>query len=285
MPQSQPDPKAQGTKLAQDLQNLKLSPETKAAMVRYLPYLEEAQKRLLFTLAVFGVTALLAGLNYKRIIVFVLARFDLQGINMVLTSPFQVIELAINIGLFMGILITLPLFTYNLLSFLKPALEKKEYQTVAGMVPMGFALFLAGFFFGIWVMNFVVAVFTKSSLEFSIGNIWDVGAFFSQMIFTGLTMGLMFQFPIAITLTIRLDLVKHEFFVKNRPYVYVLALVIAALLPPTDIFSLVILVLPLFFLFEIALYINKNYQKTDTSSSAPIKQSKITQSPETSQRT
>jgi sec-independent protein translocase protein TatC len=268
------DPKKEGTKLAEDLQNLKLSPETREAMVRYLPYLEEAQKRLLYTLGVFAVTALLAGLNYKKLIVFVLARFDLEGINMVLTSPFQVIELAINIGLFVGILVTLPLFVFNLLTFLKPALEKKEYQTVAGMVPIGFILFLAGFFFGVWVMNFVVAVFTKTSLEFSIGNIWDIGAFFSQMIFTGLTMGLMFQFPIAITLALRLNLVKHEFFVKNRPYVYVLALVIAALLPPTDIFSLIILVLPLFFLFEIALYINKSYQKTDTSSSAPKKKSK-----------
>lgn len=250
--------KTEADALARDLTDLKLSPETKEAMRRYMPYLEEAQKRLLFTLAVFILVSLLSGIFYKQILIFILSRFDLTGVNMVLTSPFQVIELAIKTGIYTGIVITLPLLIYNLITFLKPALEPKEFSTITRLLPFSALLFVLGFVFGVWVMNFVIAFFTKTTLEFSIGNIWDINQFFSQILFTGLTMALVFQFPIVITILMRLGLVKKQKFVKNRPIVYVGALIFAALLPPTDVFSLVILTLPLFFLFEIALILNKD---------------------------
>src|SRR5512146_623717 len=75
---SLPDTKKTATKLAEDLRELKLSPETKEAMARYLPYLEEAQRKLLFTLIVFVGIIILSAIFYKPIMIFVMGRFNLK---------------------------------------------------------------------------------------------------------------------------------------------------------------------------------------------------------------
>ena len=235
-----------------------LSPEAREAMVKYMPYMQEAQRKLLVVLAVFIVTALLGAIFYKQILLFVMSRFDLTGINMVLTSPFQVIELAIQTGMYVGMVIAVPMLVYFLLTFLRPALEDHEYKMITSLIPYSILLFIIGFLFGVYIMNYVIMFFTQSTLEFSIGNIWDITQFFSQILFTGIALGIVFQFPIVLTILMRLGIITRKKLVTYRPYVYVGCLIFAAALPPTDIFSLALLVFPLFFLFEIKLLLNKD---------------------------
>lgn len=234
------------------------TPEIDAAITKYSPYLKEAQKRLLITGVVFLVTAILGAVFYKQILTFAMSQFDLTGINIVLTSPYQVIELAIYTGIYTGLVVTLPLFVFNLVTFLKPALSPEEFKYIVSLVPMAFALFIIGFLFGVWVMNFVIVLFTKATLDFSIGNIWDITSFFSQIIFSAILLGTVFQFPLVLTALIRFGVITREFLISKRPYVYAAALIFAAALPPTDPFSLALLVAPLIVLFEAAMFLNRN---------------------------
>lgn len=232
--------------------------EVDKAIDQYLPYLKEAQKRLLITGVVFFVTAIIGAIFYKQILTFVMSQFDLTGINIVLTSPYQVIELAIFTGIYTGLVVTLPLFVFNLITFLKPALSPEEFKYIVSLVPVAFALFISGFLFGVWVMNFVIVLFTKATLDFSIGNIWDITSFFSQIIFSAILLGTVFQFPIILTALMRFGVVTREQLISKRPYIWASALIFAAALPPTDPFSLALLVAPLIFLFEAAMLINRN---------------------------
>jgi sec-independent protein translocase protein TatC len=228
------------------------------AMEKYLPYLKEAQKRLLITGVVFFVAAIIGAVFYKQTLTFIMSHFDLTGINIVLTSPYQVIELAIYTGLYTGLVVTLPLLVFNLITFLKPALSPDEFKYIISLVPVAFALFITGFLFGVWVMNFVIVLFTKATLEFSIGNIWDITAFFSQIIFSAILLGTVFQFPIVLTALMRFGIVTRDQLVSKRAYVYATALIFAAALPPTDPFSLALLVAPLIVLFEAAMLLNRH---------------------------
>lgn len=223
----------------------------------YLAYLQEIQKKLL-TLAIAVLASGVFGfIYYQKILGFILGFFNFKGITMVLTSPYQFFDLAINTGLATGVVVAIPLFVYFVLSFLKPALSKEEYRHVLNMVPIAFFLFVVGFSFGIYVMQFVIAIFSQTATDFNVSNIWDIGHFFAQTIIMGTCLGLIFELPVIISILIHFNILSKETISKNRKFVYAIIIIIAAFLPPNDIFSLSILTIAPLFLFELALLLNK----------------------------
>lgn len=226
------------------------------AVVRYLPYLREIQRKLYILLAVILTSGVFGFIYYKRILSFVLAFFNLKGITVVLTNPYQFFDLAVNTGLATGVIVAFPLIIFYALRFLKPALKPREYRLLVRLIPVSLVLFVAGFIFGAWVMQFVINLFSQTALDFNIGNIWDISQFFAQVIIVGLCLGLVFQLPVVMTLLLRLHLVKREAFTSRRRYAYAAILILAAFLPPNDIISLAILTTVPLLLFEVALLFN-----------------------------
>jgi sec-independent protein translocase protein TatC len=224
---------------------------------RYYPYLLEIRKRLLFIASLFLIAAVFGFFYYEKIVTFILSFLSFQGVNVVFTSPFQFFTLAVNSGIFVGLVIVFPLILYQLLAFLKPALKSKEYRLVVTLLPLSILLFLGGFAFGIAVMRYVVAIFYQKSVELQIGNLLDVELLLSKIVLTGALMGLAFQFPVVMTVLMRLRVIKYKSFIKQRFLAWSSAIIFAALLPPTDILSLVLLTLPLVILFELTLILNR----------------------------
>lgn len=232
--------------------------EDESGVVRYLPYLYEIRKRLLFVISVFLIAWIVGFVYYKQIVLFILSLYDLSGVNIAFTSPFQFLNLAINAGMIVGLIFVLPLFVFQILSFLKPALEEKEYRVLLSLVPFSFLLFFAGFGFGAWMMRFVVKIFSSQTSELAIQNLWDVSRFLSQVFLTSLLLGIVFQFPLILTFLMRLGFVKQKTLIKQRPLIYALLVGLAVLMPPTDLLSLFIMIMPLAFIFEITLLLNRN---------------------------
>jgi sec-independent protein translocase protein TatC len=224
---------------------------------KYLPYLQEIQKKLITLLIVILVSGVSGFLYYQKILTFILKIFNLEGITIVFSSPYQFIDLALNTGIATGVVISFPLLIFYLLGFLKPALAPKEYKLIQKLVPLALLLFVIGFGFGAWVMQFVINIYSQTALEFNVSNIWDISRFFSQTIIMGICLGIVFELPIVITLLIKLKVVKKQTITKNRRYYYAGIVILAALLPPNDIISLSILTIVPLFLFELALLLNK----------------------------
>lgn len=245
--------------IATDITSLKLSPETQAAMEKYGPYLDELRKKLYTVLAVFFAFFILGAVLYKQILVFIMGRFNLEGINIVMTSPYQFMSLAIQIGAFTGLLIAIPLLIWYLIQFLRPGLEDGEFKQIVSLLPLSFFLFLLGFVTGTTLMNAVIGLFTRASNVMNIQNIWDIGLFFSQTLFMGMAMALAFQLPIALILLMRFHVLEASQLRKYRPHFYVGILIYAILMPPTDLISLMVLTLPLFLLFELTLLLNREH--------------------------
>ena len=234
-----------------------LGPSVDAAVNKYLPYLQEIQKKLFTLLIVIVVSALSGFFYYQRILVFFLQLFNLKGITIVMSSPYQFIDLSINTGIATGVVIAFPLMLYYLAGFLKPALAPKEYQTFKRVIPLAIILFLIGFAFGAWIMQVVISMYSQTALDFNVTNIWDISHFFAQTIIMGVCLGLMFELPIVLTLLMKFKIVSKATIASHRRYFYVAITILAALLPPADVISLSILTLVPVFLFEIALLLNR----------------------------
>ena len=240
-----------------DLDKATETPTVDDAVKKYLPYLQEIQKKLMILLGTILISGLAGFFYYQKILTFFLKLFNLKGITIVLSSPYQFLDLAINTGIATGIVIAFPLLLYYLLGFLKPALAPKEFRLISRLVPLSLVLFIIGFGFGAWVMQFVINIYSQTALDFNVSNIWDISRFFSQTIIMGVCLGLVFELPIVVTLLIKLKVVKKEVIAKNRRFIYAGILVLAAILPPNDVISLAILTIVPLFLFELALLLNK----------------------------
>jgi sec-independent protein translocase protein TatC len=237
------------------------SPQLKAAIDKYYPFLVEVRKRVVFTFIVFAATTIFGFFFYEKIIKFLIDILNLSEVNLVFTSPFQFINLAIATGIATGLIFSLPLIVFQILSFLKPALRKKEYRIVMSFLPFSFVLFILGFFFGALVMRWQIDIFVGKSVSIGIGNVLDISRLLTTVIITSALMGLSFQFPIVILLLLRMKVLKPKFFGKIRPFVYVGSLIFAVLLPPDSILADILLSLPLIILFEATLILNRIFTK------------------------
>jgi sec-independent protein translocase protein TatC len=79
--------------------------------------------------------------------------------------------------------------------------------------------------------------------------------------FTGLTftMGLVAQLPVVCWLLAKMGLLKAAFMRKYRRHALVLIMIAAAIITPPDVFTLVLVTLPLYLLYELCIFIVKRY--------------------------
>lgn len=224
---------------------------------KYSPFLMEVKKRLFFTLSIFAIGMLGGFIYYEKIIKFLIDLLNLKGVNIVFTSPFQFINLAISCGVITGLIVSMPVIISQSMSFLKPALRAKEYKLVSSLLPFAIVLFVIGFGFGAFIMKWQIEIFLGRSQYLGIGNILDISHLLSVVLLTSAFMGLGFQFPIVLLVLMRMKIIKHEKLAKQRPWVYLGALIFAILLPIDSILADLVLTLPLVLLFEITLILNR----------------------------
>lgn len=226
-------------------------------IAKYTPYLQEIQSKLFAVFCVFLGGGVIGFIYYQKILSFIMHLFRMENINLVLTSPYQFIDLAVNTGLLIGLILALPLLGFFFLTFVKPALAVREYRLILRLYPLAILLFIIGFFFGGWIIQLIINLYAQTTLEFSVNNLWDVSHFFSQILATGISLALIFELPIILTALLKLKLIKLSGLKKSRKFIYAAILVFVAFLPPNDIISLALLSLPPLLLFEITLLLNR----------------------------
>ncbi len=229
---------------------------------KFSPFMMEVRKRIFFTLSIFVIGMIGGFAFYEKIVKFLIDLLSLQGINIVFTSPFQFINLAISCGFVVGLVVAFPLIISQFMSFLKPALRPKEYKMVMGFLPFSIFLFLVGFAFGSIIMKWQIQIFLGRSVALGIGNILDISRLLTTVLLTSALMGIGFQFPVVLLILMRIGVLKHKQLTKQRPWVYLGSFLFALLLPPDSVLADIILTLPLVILFEITLLLNRILERS-----------------------
>ena len=104
------------------------SPDFAKIKKLYSGFLKEVRKKLIFTVSVFVVSMFGGFVFYEQIISFLIKILSLNEINIVFTSPFQFINLAISVGIATGLIIMFPILIFQILSFLRPALKMTKFE-------------------------------------------------------------------------------------------------------------------------------------------------------------
>lgn len=233
------------------------SPQVKAVIDNYYPFLVEVRKRVMFTLIFFVLATISGFVFYEKIIKLLVELLSLKGVNIVFTSPFQFINLAISCGFAAGLILTSPIVIYQIVSFLKPALRKREYNLVVRSIPFTLILFLSGFAFGTFIMKWQIELFLTTSQSLGIGNILDISSLLNTIILTCTLLGISFEFPIVLLILLRLGIIKPASLRKIRLWIYLASFIFAIFLPVDSIVADILLALPLIILFELTLILNQ----------------------------
>ncbi len=229
------------------------SAELSALIKKYSPFISEVRKRIIHTIGVFFVATIAGFIFYEQIIKFLIDILSLRGVNVVFTSPFQFINLSISCGLATGLVTVFPLIIFQVLSFLRPALKRKEFQTVASFIPLAVFLFISGFSFGILIMRWQIQIFLSRASSLEIGNILDISSILSTVLLTSVIMGIGFQFPIVLYLLMKLGVIQPAHLNRWRKWVYLGSFIFAIMLPLDSVIADILLTLPMILLFELTL--------------------------------
>ena len=236
--------------------------DIESTVIKYSPFFSEIRKRLIFTVCLLIITSVLGFIYADKIIRLIIETFGIKGVNVVFTSPFQFINLSLTISVLDGGITLLPLIIFQGISFLKPALTKKEFRLILYLLPVSILLFIAGAAFGMVVMHYIVGAFYLQSVKLNLGNFLDISNLISHILIVSILMGFTFQFPVVITALMHLKIIKHQTLSKRRFWIYAGSAMIAGLLPPADIPSTVVYFLILVVLFELSLILNKYILKS-----------------------
>jgi sec-independent protein translocase protein TatC len=227
------------------------------SLAQFSPFLIEARKRILSALLVFASASVVGFLFYETIVKFLIDILSLKGVNIVFTSPFQFINLAVSCGLAVGLVFSFPFLIVQILSFLRPALREKEYKMIVRFLPFSLVLFLTGFLFGAVIMKWQIEIFLARSVSLGIGNLLDISQLLTTVVLTSMLMGVGFQFPIILLGLLGVGIIKPDQLTRKRLWVYLGSFIFALLLPPDSILADIFLSLPLIVLFELTLLMSR----------------------------
>ncbi len=160
-----------------------------------------------------------------------------------------------------GIVVAFPWVIYQIWSFIRPGLNKKEITAVRGLVFFVSLLFFTGVAFGYFVL-------APLSIQF-LGNFQfaDVAVASTVLSYLKLTTslvlgtGLIFQLPVLIYFLAKIGLVTAAFLKKYRRHAFVVNLIVAAIITPPDVTSQILVSLPILLLYEISIYVAGRVEK------------------------
>jgi sec-independent protein translocase protein TatC len=166
-----------------------------------------------------------------------------------------------------GFIVAFPYIFWEFWRFVKPALSPKELKKTRGMIFWVSFLFFLGVAFGYFILTpFMVNFYFTYKLSAQIEIMPTFSDYMENLIYTTVGIGVLFQMPLLVSVLARIGIVTARFLRKYRRHAFVLIIIAAAIITPsTDPFSLTIVTIPLYLLFEasiiIASRINKRQEK------------------------
>ena len=183
--------------------------------------------------------------------------FNLQTVKMA-----EQFSMHIIVSLIAGLIISFPYIFWEFWKFIKPAMYDKEKQTASGAVFYTSLLFMMGVAFGYYLIaplsvhflgNYRVSeeVISNPTLRSYVQTVSSVV----------LASGIVFELPILAYFLTKTGLITPSFMKKYRRHSLVLILALSALITPPDIFSQIMVSLPLILLYEVGIGISKRIVK------------------------
>jgi len=171
----------------------------------------------------------------------------------------------IRISLIAGLILSFPYVFFELWRFIRPALYTSERKVARGAVLFISILFFLGVLFGYYIIcplsinflyNYKVSDLTVNDIQLM--------SYISIITSICLASGIMFELPTVVLFLSKVGLLTPDFLKKYRRHAIIVILIVAAVITPPDVFSQILVSLPLILLYEFSIGISRWVIKNTT---------------------
>ena len=183
--------------------------------------------------------------------------FSIHLMNTGLTEQFMI---HLKTAMYAGVLVALPYIVYLLFGFISPALYDNERKYATLLCTSGYLMFMLGTLLNYFLI-FPLTVKFLGTYQVSpdVANMLTLQSYMDTMQVMNLVMGIIFELPVVSWILGRMGLINAQMMRAMRRHAVVAILVVAAIITPTtDAFTLFIVALPIWLLYELSILIVKS---------------------------
>ena len=179
---------------------------------------------------------------------------DLSLVNIEVAAQFMV---HVKVTFVCALILVVPYVIYELWRFIYPALYENERKSVKRAFSFASVLFYIGLAVGYAVIfPFTFRFLTEYQLSAEITNQISLNSYMGTFLMMVFVMGLVFEIPLLAWVMSKLGLIDKDFLIRYRRHAVAVMLILAAAITPTgDPFTLSIVFIPLYLLYELAIKI------------------------------
>lgn len=168
-----------------------------------------------------------------------------------------------SVSFYAGFLLASPYVIYQLFRFVSPALYENERRYSTRVIGWGYLLFIMGVllnYFLIFPLTFRFLATYQVSME--VENTITLSSYMDTLMMMSLMMGIVFEIPILCWLFAKLGFLTAGFMKRYRRHAIVIILIVGAIITPTsDVFTLMMVSVPMYLLYETSIWIVSRTEK------------------------
>ncbi len=219
----------------------------------FVGHLSEMRRRIIFTLIAFLVSLCGAFVYVKEIYRWLVRDLDFK---LAILAPSDVIWVYLKLACVVAVAVALPVAAYQLWRFVKPALQPREQRATLAYIPWLPLLFVGGIVFGYFVILPMVLQFLEGMSD-DFATMYTADKYFSFILSMTVPFGLLFEMPVTVMFLTRIGILNPARLAKGRKLSYFILTVTAVTITPPDMMSDVLVIIPLFALYEVSVALSK----------------------------
>lgn len=177
--------------------------------------------------------------------------FEPYHIELISTELSAQFMMHLTSAISIGALLASPYILYELMRFVSPALYENERRYSTLVTCCSYLLFMVGVAMTYFVLFPISFRFLGTyQVDASVQNVITLDSYISTFTTLTFSMGLVFQLPVLSWILAKFGLLKASFMSRYRKHAFLLILILAAIITPPDIFTLILVAIPLYLLYE-----------------------------------
>ena len=182
--------------------------------------------------------------------------FSIHLMNTGLTEQFMT---HMRVAMYAGLLCAAPYIIFELFRFVSPGLYKNERRAGMWLVSSGYLMFMLGTLLNYFlIFPLTVRFLGTYQVSEEVENMLTLQSYTDTLISMSLVMGVIFELPVVCAILGRLGFISSTLMTRYRRHAIVAILIVAAIITPTtDVFTLLIVSLPIWLLYELSILVVK----------------------------
>ena len=186
---------------------------------------------------------------------FHFTQFEVDLIATDLSSQFMI---HISTSLYLGLLCASPYILFELFRFISPALYENERKYSIPVLLTIYALFIVGVMMSYFILFPISFRFLGTySVAEQVHSTITLDSYISTFVTLTLVMGVVFQLPVIAYFLAKIGIINGDMLSKYRQYAFLIIMIVAAIITPPDLMTMVLVTIPLYLLYEVSIFVTR----------------------------